>query len=386
MLRKIISIVVLFASVQMSMGQLTTDDLSGHINLLNTAVPFLTLQVNPAINGMITSVPDGTPGPGIYGNHSLLALDKTRFQSTLNYYPWNRHLLAGVNLFGAGGSYRLNKKHTIGMDFQYFSLGTNVYQGGIQFHPYELAGSLFYTYNINELTGVGIGLKYIYSDLICDSCIPGATNTPGKSIAADLSFARKFPGRNGIVDHFLGISLNNVGTKISYSENSRGNFIPTNLTAGYGFRLNFSSRHTLSLSYECSKLLVPTPPYYYSDSVDVNGDPVIEFGFDPNVGVFRGMIQSFYDAPGGYQEEWHEITHAIGMVYRYRFLSVGMGYYYNSPTKGNQEFFSAGISGNFKTNRTGTSRCRLSFSYLHPINQNPFRPITFQVGLCFTVV
>lgn len=367
------------------MGQLTSDDLAGRINLIHTAVPFLTVKVNPAINGIITSLPDGTAGPGLYGNHSLLALDKTRFQSSLDYYPWARHLMAGLNLFGTGASYRLNAKHTLGIDFLYFSLGTNVYQGGIKFHPHELAGSLFYTYNINKLTGLGIGLKYIHSDLLCISCIPGTTNIPGKSIAADLSFAKKFPGRHGKVDHFLGISLNNVGTKISYSKDSESDFIPTNLTAGYGFRLNFSSRHTLSFSYECSKLLVPTPPVYYADSVDINGNPVIEFGYDPNVGVFRGMIQSFYDAPGGYQEEWDEITHACGMVYKYRFLSVGTGYYYKSTSKGNEKFFSAGISGNFKTNRAGTSRCRLSVSYLHPVNYNPNRTATFQLGLCFTV-
>lgn len=385
MFRKTISVVILFASVQLSMGQLTTDDLSGRINLFNTAVPFLTLPMYPAINGMITSVPDGTPGPGIYSNHGLLALDKNRFHYTLNYNPWNRHDVGGVNLFGAGGSYRLNDKHTVGIDFQYFSLGTNLSSSGIQYDPFELAGSLFYTYNLNRLTGLGVGLKYIHSDLICNSCIPGSTSTPGKSIAADLSFARKFIGRNGIVDHILGISLNNVGTKIRYSKNSDRNFIPTTLKVGYGFQLNFSSHQTLSVSYEGSKLLVPTPPVYYSDSIDQNGEPVIEFGYNSKIGVFRGMIQSFFDAPGGIREEWHEITHALGLVYRYRFLSAGMGYYYKSPYKGNQEFFSAGISGDFRTTLAGFSHCRLSVSYLLPINQNPFRPVTFQVGLCLTL-
>jgi hypothetical protein len=385
MFDKTIQTVLLLTFAQMGMGQVTSNDLAGRINIFNPAVPFLTYPVNPAINGVITSVPDGKPGPGIYGNHSLLALDKTRFQSTVNYYPWNSQELSGIKLFGVGSSYRLNEKHVIGMDFRFFSLGTQTSAGGVQFNPYELAGSLFYTYNINKLTGIGIGLKYIYSDLICDSCATGVPNTPGKAIAADISFARKFPGRNGKTDQFLGVSLNNVGTKISYSNDNEREFIPTSLTAGYGIRLNFSSRHTLLFSYECSKLLIPTPPYYSSDSVDINGDPLIEFGYNPNVGVFRGMIQSFYDAPGGFQEEMHEITHAFGMVYHYRFLSAGIGYFYQSPNKGHQEFYTYGLSGNFKLNRAGTSRCRLSFSYLKPVHQSPSRPNTFQVGLCFSV-
>ncbi|MCX6225331.1 MAG: hypothetical protein NTV01_11395 [Bacteroidia bacterium] len=47
------------------------------------------------------------------------------------------------------------------------------------------------------------------------------------------------------------------------------------------------------------------------------------------------MIQSLYDAPGGFREELHEINHSIAMVYHFRFISAGTGYHFEHPTKGN---------------------------------------------------
>ena len=35
---------------------------------------------------------------------------------------------------------------------------------------------------------------------------------------------------------------------------------------------------------------------------------MIAFGYDNEVGAVEGMIQSFYDAPGGYKEEIKEFV------------------------------------------------------------------------------
>jgi len=387
MLRKTITGLCFFTLVQIAMGQNATNDLEGRINYLTTAVPFLTIPLSPTINGVITSVPDGTSGPGIYGNPGLLALDSTRFQATADFVPWNRQRYPDINLFGFGAGYRLNIKHTFGLSLRYFSLHSQktVNSTNQQFRPSEFAGTIFYTYNLDKLTGIGMGVKYIYSNLTGGYYVGGIESHPGLAIAADIGFAKQFPGRNGKIDHFIGISLKNFGSKISYTQNSDRDFIPITLTAGYGLRFNLTGQQSLALSYECSKLLVPTPPVYYTDSLDGKHDPVIQAGYDPNVGVFRGMIQSFYDAPGGFQEEFYEITHSFGIVYKYRFLSAGAGYHNQSETKGNNKFFTFGLSGSIKFKRNGTSGCRMSVSYLLPVLKNsPFRN-TVQLGMNFVI-
>jgi hypothetical protein len=389
MKHKIIAAVLLCATMQIAaMGQVTTQDFADRINILTPAVPFLTISMGPAINGLITTVPDGTSGPGIYGNPGLLALDSGRFRSTIDYVPWHRDMIPDISLVGLGGCYRLNDKHSIGASFRYFSLGTlTVTTGGAtsESRLWELAGSLLYTYNIDKYTGIGVDVKYIHSHLFSGDSISNIKVAAGKGIAMDIGFAKQFPGRNGKVDQFLGISLNNVGTKISYSQNAPKIFIPTTLAAGYGVRVNIRGKQSISLSYEGSKLLIPTPPVYYPDSLNQNQDPVIQAGYDPNVGVFRGMIQSFYDAPGGYREELHEIIHSVGLVYRYKNFTAGAGYNYVDHTKGNHQFISCGLSGNFKFGPAGKSRIQTSISCQVPFNTyDPYGNI-IHLGINFSI-
>ncbi len=388
MFRKTITFALVAILAQTGFGQATSDDLSGKINTLTYAVPFLTIPVNPTLNGVISSVPDGTAGPTIYGNPGLLALNTHKVQATLDYVPWLRYAIPDMYLACGGGSYRLNNRHALGASFRYFSLANLSYtSGGVPktFHPNEWAGTLFYSYHPDEHTGLGVGIRYIHSNLTGGNNVGGIESHPGKSLALDLGFAKQIPGSNGRVDHFIGVYLNNLGTKISYTQNSDKDFIPTALTAGYGLRLNIGAQQSLTVSYECAKLLIPTPPFYYADSVDANQDPVIEDGYDPNVGVFRGMIQSFYDAPAGFEEELAEITHSLGVVYRLGFLSAGAGYHHESATKGNRRFFTAGLSANVKLGRSGAPQIRATVSCRLPVHQSNYNRNSVQAGLNFTI-
>ncbi len=383
-------------------SQLSKDQVNNRLNPIAPSVSFLEIKPHPSLNGDITAVPDGSLGPGIYGNLGLLALDSSRFRVTIDYTPWLSGLIPKTDLIGLGGCYRLNQRGVIGFSILYFSLGglttTDVVGSPMQLiKPKEFATNLSYTYNINEYTGIGIGIKFIYSNLTNRIPVGGITSRTGIAIAGDVGFSKQFPTQNGRGDHFFGASLTNFGTKISYYNDSiidsyptlagriGKNFIPINLALGYGYRFNLRDRQSLILSYEIKKLLVPTPPLYYSDSVGITGDRVIEYGYNPNVGVFRGMIQSFYDAPGGYREELHEISHAFGIVYQHKCLSFGVGYFLEHKTKGAREFFSAGMSVNFPINNLKKSWIRTTFSFLVPHNQmNPLaKSIRFGLSWCF---
>jgi hypothetical protein len=87
---------------------------------------------------------------------------------------------------------------------------------------------------------------------------------------------------------------------------------------------------------------------------------------DDNVSVAKGMIQSFYDAPGGFSEEMKEFIWVIGTEYWYnKQFALRAGYFHESKMKGNRKFFTLGAG--LRYNVFG-----LDFSYLIPTEQqNP---------------
>jgi hypothetical protein len=101
---------------------------------------------------------------------------------------------------------------------------------------------------------------------------------------------------------------------MQYNEaNLEKDFVPTNLRLGPTLQLAIDDYNTLAFSVDLNKLLVPTPPVYATDPetgaiIFENGEPVIAAGKDDNVGPVQGIIQSFYDAPGGFSEELKELA------------------------------------------------------------------------------
>ncbi|MEA3317356.1 MAG: PorV/PorQ family protein, partial [Bacteroidota bacterium] len=80
--------------------------------------------------------------------------------------------------------------------------------------------------------------------------------------------------------------------------------------------------------------------------------------------VPQGMIQSFYDAPGGFKEELHEIKYSVGMEYLYlNQFAIRAGYFHENQNKGNRKYFSVGAG--IKLNVFN-----IDFSYLVPVKQN----------------
>jgi hypothetical protein len=360
----------------------------GKVNIINTAVPFMAIPVHPSLNGLITVLPDGTNGPGIFGNNALAGIDTARMGFAADFIPNPVGIAHDMFLTGAGGFWRITSKHTVGFNLRYFSWSTFTYTDtlGNQYtnKPREMAGTLFYTFSPNKWTGIGGGLKFIYSKLAAFTpSQPGwSTYHDGRSVALDIGFARQFNSSGDRIDHFIGAAVDNIGSKVSFSKYSDGQFIPTTLLAGYAFRFHLNGSQWLQASYELSKLLVPTPPEYYPDSVDLNQDPVIRLGYDPNVGVFRGMIQSFYDAPGGFTEEIREIKHSFGIVYHLKSLSAGVGYQREDPTKGNRSYLTAGLTGGIRLGKGARSpRLDLQLSGRFPVQGSNNNGKSVQTGI-----
>jgi hypothetical protein len=89
------------------------------------------------------------------------------------------------------------------------------------------------------------------------------------------------------------------------------------------------------------------------------------------------MIQSFYDAPGGFSEELQEWIIAPGIEYWYnKLFSIRAGYFYENKNKGDRQFFTIGAG--LRYNVFG-----LDFSYLVPVKSNNPLQNTMQFTLLF---
>jgi len=123
---------------------------------------------------------------------------------------------------------------------------------------------------------------------------------------------------------------------------------------------------------------VPTPPIYFPDSTNADGTLVIDKGMNPDVSPLTGIIQSWYDAPGGFSEEMREFSFSFGAEYWYTdVLALRGGFYYEDLTKGNRKYATLGVG--LRYNVFG-----LDFSYLIPVtqDQNPLQN-TLRFSLLF---
>ena len=79
--------------------------------------------------------------------------------------------------------------------------------------------------------------------------------------------------------------------------------------------------------------------------------------------LLSGIFSSFTDAPGGFEEEMHEIIISSGVEYWYKETFSGrLGYFLEAQDKGNRKYFTAGIG--MRVNKFG-----LDIAYLVPTNK-----------------
>jgi hypothetical protein len=351
---------------------LTTSQLLGQVNTVTTAVPFLMISPDSRAGGMgdagVASAPDAN---SIHWNPAKLAfLDKSMGLS-ISYTPWLRALVPDINLAYISFYIKPKKgKGTFAASMRYFSLGditfTDITGATIgQFRPYETALDAAYSLKLAKRFSVGMAGRYIYSNLTNGVDVQGANSHAAQTFAVDLSAFYhnekiKVGDKPGSLN--LGIDISNIGGKVSYTNTAQRDFIPINMRVGGGLTMDLDKYNSLSFIADVNKLLVPTPPHYDT----LNHTSVIVAGMDPNVPVMRGMIQSFYDAPGGSVEQLREFDICGGMEYWYdKLFAVRAGYFYEHPTKGNRKYFTLGAGIKY-------SVFGLDFAYLIPTDQrNP---------------
>ena len=363
-----------------SKAVLFSQESTGELNAIQTVVPFLTIAPDSRAGAM------GDAGvatsPDVYSMHwnpvKFVFIDG-KAGVGISYAPWLRNLVPDINIAYLAGYKRIDTKQVLAASLLYSSLGDVPFTdefGNLErtFNPNEFAIDVGYSRLFTDNLSGGIAFRFIYSNLTGGSYSGGVATKAGISFASDISgyYQKKISifSKDGQIG--FGLNFSNIGSKMSYSDAQTSDFIPMNMRLGTSATINLDHFNKISVTLDLNKLLVPTPPIYSS----TNPDSIIK-GKDPNVPVALAIFQSFYDAPGGFKEEMHEITYSTGIEYWYNNqFAIRGGYFHENETKGNRKYFTAGAGFRLKA-------FTLDFSYLMPLSQNHPLARTLRFSIAF---
>ena len=357
---------------------------------ITTSVPFLMISPDArtgALGDCGVALPDDLNAN--HWNAAKLPFNEKQGAVSISYTPWLRTLVPDVSLSYLSAYGKINDRSAVSGSLTYFSLGeiqfTDQTGGSLgNFTPNEFAGDVAYAQKLSDNFSVGVAFRFIYSNLA--GGFNQSTNpiSPGKSYAGDITCYYKNDKeiQHYKVNYGWGAAITNIGSKITYTTSQYANFIPINLRIGGYGQVEIDKYNTIALMVDLNKLLVPTNPIYALDSngrqvTGSNGKPLIQSGLDPNVPVIQGMMQSVYDAPGGFSEKMQEITISTGMEYWYdKQFAIRAGYFYENPTKGNRQFLTMGMG--VKYNVFGLDASYLvSFGQHNPLENTLRFTLTF---------
>jgi len=321
------------------------------VNPITTAAPFLLIAPDARAGGLADmGAATSSDVSSLHYNAAKYAFSESEWQIGLNYTPWLRNLTNDVSLTSLFVSNKINERSAWATSLTYFSLGSIELTDGSGIslgseNPNEFAIDGAYSLKLSEVISMAVGLRFIHSDLAVrvDNSEIQTVNT----FAVDVSMfyqseEKNFGDFNG--RWRAGVNISNIGPKVELVLGGDESFIPTNLKLGGGFDFILDNANTITAGLELNKLLVPTPPYRD------NATGEILAGKDDNVNFLTGMVQSWYDAPRGFEEEMEEFIWQASAEYLYNdVFSVRAGYFHESANKGNRQFFTVGTGFKFRS-------------------------------------
>ena len=320
---------------------------------ITTAVPILTLSPDARGSSLgdagVATSPDANSA---YYNPGKMGFVPYQYAAAVNYSPWLRNVTDDMSISYVSGYGKIGKRSALSGSLMYFDLGQIDYrtidnQPYGTFNPKEYALTVSYGQKLSENFGVGVSARYVRSNLI------GATGSSdaasGNSLAVDLGayYAKDATIGTGIYNLAFGASILNIGNKMVYNNPTTSSFLPTSLKLGTAITREIDQYNKLSLVFDATKLLVPSP---YYEEPNNRADPVQQKRIADNnlerqqKGIISAALGSFSDAPGGFKEELQEINLSGGLEYNYNdLLQLRGGYFYENPIKGDRQYYSFGF-------------------------------------------
>lgn len=380
---------------------ISRSELAGQQNVITTAVPFLTITPDSRRAGLgdagVASSPDAN---SVFWNAASLAFAEKSAGIATSYAPWLRSLVPGISYNYLAGYGKINKRSVIGGSFRFFTFGEINFTDDVgnplgQFKPSEYAIDVCYASQLSKHWAIGTTLRYINSNLAGTRPLNGITPKVGRSGAGDISaiykgtMKTKVKGENKEIRYTVGINLQNLGSKITYSDKTNREFIPANLKIGTAWSYDIDQYNSITGMFDLNKLMVPTPGINVLRDYTGNADSLVDDGGtlikvyertrndDP---VISAALKSFADAPGGFKEELKEYNISLGLEYTYaKQFMLRAGYFNEASTKGNRKYATFGFGIRYKV--FGLDAAYLvPFVQRHPL-QNQLRfSLLFDLG------
>ncbi len=335
-----------------------TDEGGATYNPLQTAVPSLSIAPD-AIGGGMGDVGAATKPDNMsqYWNPAKYVHAESKGGFSFSYTPWLRSIVNDIYLAYLCGYYKPTDRTSVGASFRYFSMGEIHLTGQPTWNnepidqgtakPYEFAVDGSFSMLLSEYWSAGVALRFIYSDLFNGAIDEDEYSSDG-AVGADIAFSYRRPLQIGSNTSYVGVgmSISNIGNKVSYDNGQTHQFIPTNFRLGTSFDYAFDEFNRLQFAVDMNKLLVPTP-YGNSDQYESEEEfkkAVNDYETTSSIG---GIFKSLGDAPDGFKEELREINFSVGLEYSYnnKFMVRG-GYFNENRYKGNRKYFTVGAGFN----------------------------------------
>jgi hypothetical protein len=268
-----------------------------------------------------------------------------------------------MNLLYLAGYYRIDDNWVLGASMRYFSLGEVTFRRDRDDppdvrRPHEYAFDVSLSRRLTEHFSLAVTGRYIRSDLGSGFVDPtsGSRTRAANSGAVDVSmfYMRDIIRSSEPSSFALGLTVSNIGAKISYSEAMLRDFLPANLRLGGAYTRQIDRYNEITAMIDFNKLLVPTP---LARNDTTSKDP-------RELGVIESIFNSLHVAPGGFREKMQEIKISIGLEYVYdQIFAIRAGYFHEHRNKGGRQYFTVGAGLRFNV-------FEVDFAYLIPRANN----------------
>jgi len=374
-MKKIIVLVAILAVIKVSAQQ---------ERVITTAVPFLTISGDARASGMgDMGVATSVDAFSQQWNPAKYAFANQKTMIGASYTPFLENVVSDIGLLSATVANKISDRSAFAFGIRYFSLGEielrqTINEDGTLVKPNEFALDGSYSLKLSETFSMAVGGRFISSNLR----LQDGTQDSQAANAFAVDIAGFYRSREVAYNNFdgrwrAGFNISNLGGSLQYDEGGQENFLPTNLRFGVGFDFILDADNVIGVYSEFNKLLVPTPR-------DFNGDGVIDDADNDiyqNIGFFRGVLESFGDAPDGFSEELKEITWSLGAEYKYQdAFMLRAGYFNESPEKGSRQFATIGAGFKFKSAQIDLSYLFSTAQVRNPLENTLRFSLTFNLG------
>lgn len=338
-----------------------------------SAVLFLLISPGARAAGMGESfVALADDATAVYWNPAGLAFQRGR-EVTIMHSKWLPQLVSDMSYeFLAYRQYFESLGGTLGGNVTFLNMGEQHYtsEDGPDildtFTSWDMGITLCYATELNPNLGLGVGMRYIQSNLAPMGAGEEKGEGTGNSFAVDLGILYKMPYVPGLR---FGANLSNMGPKITYIDAAQADPLPTNLKIGFAYDVLDMEFNKLTVNIETNKLMVVR--YYENEAgervkaseledMDEDEKESLQAKSDP---FYKALLTAWTNDP--FSDQMRALISSIGMEYVYNnMIALRAGYYYDEEGKVKYPTFGAGLT---------YSNFRFDFAYVaaeqgHPLS------------------